>query len=142
MPAAKPAQREPRHNLWLWLVVLLGLPILVTHLPKQLQPEGVARSLVGPPRQQWIELRRALPAVPRTLPVTSVSSASDPQIGTWYPVTFADGTTLQVYYGGRLASPVDLLFPGNFIGDARVINNHYWIWMTRPGATIPSWVDP
>jgi hypothetical protein len=142
-PATKPAPRESHHNLWIWLLVLLGLSVVVNWLPKHLQPGAMTSTTTTTTTmtQPWVELRRALPAVPRALPVTS-SVSSDPQIGQWHPVRFLDGTVVQVCYGGQLQSPAELLSPGRFIGDERVIGNHSWIWMTRPGATIPAWVDP
>ena len=119
----------PGHWVWL-LLMLLAIPVLSalqTHRQAQSQP-------------QWIELRRALPAVPRALPVTT--AVSDPQLGPWHTLRFLDGTVVQACYGGQLQSPAELVTPGRFLGDERIIGNHSWIWMTRPGSTLPAWVDP
>jgi hypothetical protein len=123
------------------LALLLGVPVLLGLLPKQLQQPGAMPPAGGMP--PIVEVRRALPVVPRALPVTVPTSlVSDPQIGRWQTVRFLDGRTMQICYGGRLASSAFLPEEGKFIGDARVIDNHCWIWMTPAGASFPSWVDP
>jgi hypothetical protein len=71
-----------------------------------------------------------------------LSTVSDPGIGQWRSVKFSDGTTMQIRDGSQLPSTAFLPGRGEFIGDARVIDNHYWIWMTPAGASFPSWVDP
>jgi len=95
------------------------------------------------PQPPVVEVRRALPAVPRaTLVERTTSGITDPAIGQWYSVRFANGAVMQIRYGGRLTSTAFLPGAGEFVGDARVINNHYWIWMQSAGASFPSWVDP
>jgi hypothetical protein len=126
-PAAKPVQRDSRSGsgLWLLLAFLLGFFVLVGLQPKQFQ--------FGTP--PMVEVRRALPMVPRALPLTDSAS------GQWQSVRFSNGTTMQVYNRGWLAGTACLPPSGRFVGDAYIIGNHYWIWQ-QPAAAPASWVDP
>jgi hypothetical protein len=63
-------------------------------------------------------------------------------IGQLYSVRFADGSTMQIHYGGQLASPAELPQLGYAIGDSYAVGAHLWIWMQPAGAPIPSWMDP
>jgi hypothetical protein len=103
------------------------------------QPVEVRWALPGP-----VEVRRALPVVPRALPVTGpVSLVPDPTTGQWQPVTLLDGrTTVQACYQGELPSSAALPPQGCFIGEEWSNGNTSWIWMTPAGASFPSWVDP
>jgi hypothetical protein len=123
--AAKPTQSASRPGAgpWLWLLaMLLAIPVLSALLPhSQLQP--------------WVEVRRALPVVPRALAVTA------PSVGRWHSIQFSDGSTMRICDGGQLSSTALLPGQGRFVGDAFVIDNHYWIWM-QPTNGVASWVDP
>jgi hypothetical protein len=110
-------------------LLLAGFLILVVSQPKQWQPGA-------PP---MVEVRRALPAVPRALPVTA--AVADPQIGQWHAVTFSNGASMQIYDRGWLASTALLPARGGFVGDAYVVNHHYWIWQ-QPANGPASWIDP
>jgi hypothetical protein len=109
---------------WWLLALLLAILALNAVLPHR-QPQA-----------PFVEVRRALPVVPRALPVTT-----NLQNAQWQPVTFADGTTQQVYNRGWLASTALLPGHGQFVGDAYVIDNHYWIWQ-HPAGQPASWIDP
>ena len=100
------------------------------------QPVEVRRAL--PPAV--VEIRRALPAVPRALPVTSVvSTVSNAQ---WQSVRFYDGTVVPVCYQGELSNTAALPSHGRFIGEEWSTGKTSWIWMMRPGTSFASWVDP
>jgi hypothetical protein len=136
----------------LLLGVLLGFPMLIALLAQAVstlstlssrpvddtQPQSREREVrraLPPP----VEVRRALPVVPRALPVTSpVSSVSD----SGQPVKLLDGTTVQAFYQGELPSSAALPVRGRFIGEEWSTGNTSWIWMTPAGASFPSWVDP
>jgi hypothetical protein len=125
--AAKPAQNAPCSGtgIWLLLGVLLGFPMLIALLAQAVstlstlssrpvddtQPQSREREVrraLPPP----VEVRRALPVVPRALPVTSpVSSVSD----SGQPVKLLDGTTVQAFYQGELPSSAALPARGRFI---------------------------
>jgi hypothetical protein len=117
--AGKPAQSASRWSgtgIWLLLgfIVLIGLfPHAISTLwapssisvygtqPGQ-EPVKVRRELPPPP----LEVRRALPAVPRAPPASSpVSRVSNAQ---WQPVRLSDGTTVQVFYQGELPRSASL----------------------------------
>ena len=115
--------------------------------PLRSQPVEVRRALPPPVEVRRalpvVEVRKALPAVPRALPVTSSASlVSDSQIGQWQPVRLLDGTIMQVCYQGELPSSAALPLHGRFIGEEWTSGNTSWIWMTPVGASFPSWVDP
>jgi hypothetical protein len=128
---AKPAQPESHRGLWIWLLVLVGIPFLISRLPKQLQPEGTMPPIV--------EVRRALPVVPRALPVTT--PVSNPQGGQWRSIRFSDGSAMQIFDRGQLPSTAFLPPKGLFVGDSYVIGDHFWIWQQPTGAPA-SWIDP
>jgi len=104
---------------------LLAFPFLIARLPKQFQP-GWGMPAVT-------EVRRALPVVPRVLP--------DPVTGQWHPVRYSNGATQQIYDRGGLASTALLPGQGQFVGDAYLVNGHYWIWQ-QPINGPASWIDP
>ena len=140
-PAAKPAQSasRPGSGIWLWLVaMLLAIPILNGLLPRT-QPQSrwveVRRALPA------VEVRKALPVVPRALPVTSQASTVS-NTGWWQSIRMPDGSFIGVRYMGELPSSASLPAQGDFIGQEYSVGTTSWIWMTRPGATTPSWVDP
>jgi hypothetical protein len=85
----------------------------------------------------WVEVRRALPAVPRALP--AVTSAMSTQ---WQTIKFPDGTLAEAAYQGELPSSSSLPSQGRFIGEEWSTGSTSWIWMTPAGASFPSWVDP
>ena len=87
-----------------------------------------------------VEVRRALRAVPRALPVSSpVSPVSNTE---WQPVKLLDGTTVQVCYQGELPSSAALPSQGRFIGEEWSTGNTSWVWMRPAGMNFASWVDP
>jgi hypothetical protein len=87
-----------------------------------------------------VEVRRALPAVPRAIALTSaVSSVSKTE---WQPIRMPDGSVVQASYQGELPSSAALPARGRFIGEEYSTGNTTWIWMTPAGASFPSWVDP
>jgi hypothetical protein len=133
---AKPAQSAPRSGSggWWLLAVIVGFLILVGHLPKRLQPA----TIMSP--QPWVEVRRALPVAPRALPVTA--QVSSVPTGWWQSIRMPDGSFIGVRYQGELASSAALPPQGHFIGEEYSVGTTSWIWMTRPGASLPSWVDP
>jgi hypothetical protein len=155
-PVAKPVQRASRSGsgIWLLLALLLGFPILIGQLPQavstlrtlsgrpvddtqpQSRPVEVRRALPVP-----VEVRRALPAVPRALPVTSQASTVS-NTGWWQSIRMPDGSIIWVRYQGELPYSAALPAQGDFIGQEYSVGNTSWIWMTRPGASSPSWVDP
>ena len=150
--APKPSSERGRHprrennalGLLLGLLSVLVLIALLVPITTGLHQFGGGTQFpYALPQPPVVEVRRALPAVPRaTLVERTTSGIADPAIGQWYPVRFADGTVMQIRYGGRLASTSLLPGAGEFIGDSRVIGNHYWIWMQPAGANFPSWIDP
>ena len=137
-------------GIWLLLALLLGFPMLIALLPQAVstqstlssrsvddtQPQSREREVrrALPP----VEVRRALTAVPRALPVTSQVSP----MWNWQPVGMPDGTLVQVSYQGELPSSAALPHQGRFIGEEWSTGNTSWIWMTPAGASFPSWVDP
>jgi hypothetical protein len=107
--AARPAQSVPSSGtgIWLLLGVLLGCPILLALLAQAVstqvdgtQPQSRSvevRRVLPPP----VDVRRALPVVPRALPLTSaVPTVSN----AWQPIRMPDGTVVQVCYQGELPS--------------------------------------
>jgi hypothetical protein len=83
-----------------------------------------------------VEVRKALPAIPRAFPVTSAVSTE------WQPIRMPDGSVVQASYQGELPSSAALPARGRFIGEEWSTGNTSWIWMTPAGANFPSWVDP
>jgi hypothetical protein len=150
--APKPTSERGRHprrennalGLLLGLLSVLVLIALLVPITTGLHQFGGGTQFpYALPQPPVVEVRRALPAVPRaTLVERTTSGITDPAIGQWYSVRFANGAVMQIRYGGRLTSTAFLPGAGEFVGDARVINNHYWIWMQSAGASFPSWVDP
>jgi hypothetical protein len=125
-------------GIWLLLAALIGLPLLLARLSDNTQPQPrpveVRRALPA------VEVRRALAAVPRALPVASaVSTVSNAE---WQPIRMPDGSIVQASYQGELPSSAALPARGRFIGEEWSTGNMSWIWMTPPGASFPSWVDP
>jgi hypothetical protein len=53
-----------------------------------------------------------------------------------------NGQIVQVSYQGALPSTAALPPQGRFFGEEWFVGNTPWIWMLRPGAITPSWVDP
>lgn len=104
--------------------------------PPSSQPVEVRRALSVPPP---VAVRRALPLVPRALPVTFPAPVSNTG---WHSVRFPDGTTVPVSYQGELPGSAALPSRGRFIGEEWSTGNTSWIWMTPAGARFPSWVDP
>jgi hypothetical protein len=45
-------------------------------------------------------------------------------------------------FKGYLADVAQLPRSGNAIGDTWVIGRTPWLWLTVPGTTSPTWVDP
>jgi hypothetical protein len=153
-----PRQNKALGLLW-GLLALPSLIILLVPIITALHQIGGGTQLPQPPAPppRMVQVRRALPTVPRATLVNAPSdrtmvqiNASDRMlerirdpyiIGQWYAVTYADGSQMQIRYGGQLASTALLPAAGEMIGDARVIDNHYWIWMQPTGAPA-SWVDP
>jgi hypothetical protein len=140
---AKPAQPESRggSGIWWLLAVIIGLPLLLARVAdnpqSQARPIEVRRALTPSPSA---EVRRALPAVPRAIAITSaVSSVSNTQ---WQPIRMPDGSVVQAAYQGELPSSAALPARGRFIGEEWSTGNTSWIWMTPAGASFPSWVDP
>jgi hypothetical protein len=128
---AKPAQRESRggSGIWWLLAVIVGLPLLLARVADNTQPQ--ARPL---------EVRRALPAVPRALPLTppvSTALANSGQL-----IRMPDGSIVEARFQGYLSSSAQLPPQGRFIGEEYSTGNTSWIWMTPAGANFPSWVDP
>lgn len=146
--AAKPAQSAPRRGTgpWWLLAALLGFPILVglldqakSSLTKSLEQAARAPGNVSA-AQPIVEVRRALPAVPRALAVTTHDSAVSNL--TWQPVRMPDGSVVQACYQGELPSSAALPAQGRFIGEEWLTGDTSWIWTVPAGASFPSWVDP
>jgi hypothetical protein len=134
-PAAKPTPQTSRSGsgIWLLLAVLLGIPLLLSHLPKGFQSGRT------PQQQSWVEVRRALPAVPRALLVSSQTSTVS---NSGQPIRMPDGTIVNARLQGELPSSASLPPQGRFIGEEYSTGTTSWIWMTPAGASFPSWVDP
>jgi hypothetical protein len=108
-PAAKPAQRQSRggSGIWWLLAVIIGLPLLLARVAdnpqSQARPIEVRRALAPSPA---VEVRRALPAIPRALPVASaLSTVSNAE---WQPIRMPDGSVVQASYQGELPSSAAL----------------------------------
>jgi len=82
-----------------------------------------------------VEVRRALPAVPRALPVVSPENPpiATPPSAESQPIRMPDGTIVQASYQGELPSSAALPAQGRFIGEEWSTANTSWIWMT-PGS--------
>jgi len=130
-----PAQSESSaHGLWIWLLLLLGIPVVLSKFGTNSDTQ---------PQSRPIEVRRALPAIPRALPVTSVASTvPDATSGQWQSIRMPDGTVLPVSYQGRLSSPSQLPDRGRFIGEEWSTGDTSWVWMQPVGTNFASWVDP
>jgi len=164
-PVAKPVQRASRSGsgIWVLLALLLGFPILIGLLAQAVstlstlssrpvddtqhrsRPVEVRRALPVPVEVRRalsaVEVRKALPVVPRALPVTSQTSSVS-NTSWWRSLQMPDGSFIGVRYQGELPSSASLPAQGDFIGQQYSVGSTSWIWMTRPGATTPSWVDP
>ena len=112
--------------------------------PLRSQPVEVRRALPPPVEVcralPVVEVRKALPAVPRALPVNSAPFAVS-TVG-WQSIRMPDGSIIPVHYEGELPSSAALPPRGRFIGEEYSTGNTSWIWMTPVGASFPSWVDP
>jgi hypothetical protein len=102
------------------------------------QPAG--SSGAQPQPTPWLEVRRALPAAPRALPLTSAVSTSSNE--GWSSIRMPTGEIVPVHYEGELASSASLPSQGAYIGQEFSTGKTSWIWMTWAGASFPSWVDP
>jgi hypothetical protein len=90
-----------------------------------------------------IEIRRALPAVPRALLVGPQQQQTDAIANRgWQSIRMPDGSVIPVHYEGELPSSAALPPQGRFIGEEYSTGNTSWIWMTPVGTSFPSWVDP
>jgi hypothetical protein len=130
-------QRESRDTgIWWLLAVLIGLPVLLAMLG-----QAGSRAAATQPPTPWVEVRRALPAIPHALPSTVAPVAAQ-----WQSIRMPDGTIVSASFQGWLPSSADLPNAGHFLGEefatGTVANPTAWIWMTRAGALSPSWVDP
>jgi hypothetical protein len=161
-PAAQPPRSSPS-SIWWMLAMLLGLAFLLSRQANPTQPQD-RQAQVGatlpapsssstqvpqPTAQRWVEVRRALPAVevrkalpvvPRALPVTAGNSTVSNTV--WQSIQMPDGSFIGVRYMGELSNSAALPAHGDFIGQEYSVGSTSWIWMTRPGMTTPSWVDP
>jgi hypothetical protein len=91
--------------------------------PQSRQVEG--RRALPPP----VEVRRAIPVVPRALPVTfPVSTVSD----SWQPVRLLDGTTVQAFYQGELPSSAALPSQGA-VHWRRVVDRQHKLDLDKAG---------
>jgi hypothetical protein len=133
--ACHPEHQPLRTNWWL-LAVLIGLPVLLAMVG-----QAGSRAAATQPPTPWVEVRRALPAVPHALPSTVAPVAAQ-----WQSIRMPDGTIVSASFQGWLPSSADLPNAGHFLGEefatGTVANPTAWIWMTRAGALSPSWVDP
>jgi hypothetical protein len=136
---ARPAQRAPRGGSGIWWILasLLVVPVLLGLLP-----QAVSTGLLGtePQPTPWVEVRRALPTAPRAVPLAS--AASTVPNGGWQSIRMPTGEIVPVHYEGELASSAALPSQGTYIGQEFSTGKMSWIWMTRAGASFPSWVDP
>jgi hypothetical protein len=151
VPSSKtPLAERPRHHVWIWL--LLGGVVLWALLhnqgsqPSPLRAELNPLRLVPEARQTPIDVRRALPVVPRA-ELVGGPAFSVPQTGPWHSVTLLDGrTVVQACYQGALNSPADLPAQGRFLGEEWSTGTgpsaNQWIWSQPAGAHFASWVDP
>jgi hypothetical protein len=135
MPPSAPPQSAPQSGIrtWRWvLAMLVAIPILSSHLPPR------------PSRLPWVwvETRRALPAVSRVLPVNGETLPPLSTPGLWRSMRMPDGQLVAINYQGRLPSTAALPPEGRLLGEQWFVGHTPWIWMTRPGASFPSWVDP
>jgi hypothetical protein len=64
------------------------------------------------------------------------------RIGEGRPVMMPYGLEVTARLKGKLLSPDMLPAAGNAIGDAWVIGDTAWVWITAPGAPSAKWIDP
>jgi hypothetical protein len=116
--------------------------IFAASQPRQSQQFQPGATPAPPP--PMVEVRRALPVVPRALPARAPEfNALNAENAHWRSIRFADGSVGQIYDEGLLSRTALLPAQGRFPGDAfAVVGGHYWIWMQPAGANVASWVDP
>jgi len=151
-PKPAPPERSSRSGGWglIWMVIggffLWALLHNQSSQPSPLRAGFNPLRLVPEARQTPIDVRRALPVVPRA-ELVGGPAFSVPQTGQWHSVTLLDGrTVVQACYQGALNSPADLPAQGRFLGEECSTGTgpsaNQWIWLQPAGAHFASWVDP
>jgi hypothetical protein len=151
-PKPAPPKRSSRSGGWgiVWMVIggvfLWALLHNQSSQPSPLRAGFNPLRLVPEARQTPIDVRRALPVVPRA-ELVGGPAFSVPQTGQWHSVTLLDGrTVVQACYQGALNSPADLPAQGRFLGEEWSTGTgssaNQWIWLQPAGAHFASWVDP
>jgi hypothetical protein len=64
------------------------------------------------------------------------------QLGTSRILYMPYGTEISATLKGYLGSEALLPQSGNAIGDTWIVGTTPWVWITTPGTTAPTWVDP
>jgi hypothetical protein len=156
-PPPRPVSSRANRYSWVWwlLAALIGVLLLLARLSeggRQTQPQVRPVEVQSTPPTpkpvevrravSVVEIRRALPAVLRALPIDSVSSPI-PTIG-WQRVRMPNGSIVDVHYEGDLPSAAKLPPRGHYLGQTYSTGRGatWWIWMQPAGTNVASWVDP
>ena len=152
--APKPSSERGRHprrennalGLLLGLLSVLVLIALLVPITTGLHQFGGGTQFPHAlPQPPVVEVRRALPAVPRALAVTTTG---EPMLsGRQYYVSMPDGRNILVNYKGWVDHACNL--PRQPKGGANnaaytdAATGHTWIWTVPAGTSnVPRWIDP
>ena len=140
--ATKPAppERSSRSGGWGLIWMVIGGFFLWALLHNQSSQTSASRSasrsawapssLPAFTQSQPVEVRRALPVVPRALPVTSgISTVSN---AAWQPIRMPDGTIVNVSYQGQLPSSAALP-PQGTLYRRGVLDRHHKLGLDDAG---------
>jgi hypothetical protein len=132
--------RNGSGSWWLVVAAVIGLAVVLGLL----QPHASSTlSTQPPPQTPPVEVRRALPAALRALPIDATPENPPYPYAEPKSVRMPDGSIIQARYQGRLPNAASLPPLGRFIGEAWLTaDGTAWIWAIPAGATFPSWVDP
>jgi len=104
-------------------------------------PDATPLPLRRPPERQQ-DAPRATLVAPRVPRATLVRLPDQWMVGQRRLVEMPDGLEAIATLKGALSNTGQLPASGNQLGDTYRVGDHFWVWLTAPGAARPSWIDP
>jgi hypothetical protein len=152
-PRPKPAPPARRLTAWLFtMAAIVLLSVLVLWSIQQHKPVhalgNISQRITEPvtaPTPAIISRSAAAPrAVLVRLPVPRAQLVRLPEwkAGEQRELLMPYGLRTLGTYKGQLPSTGMLPSRGNQLGDTWAVGSNFWVWLTQPGATQASWIDP
>lgn len=129
------------YNVALWAifvaVILVGVVIVTSQLPRVTQavpvPTPTPAPAVVPPRAELL----------RAVPRAQLLALPNWRVGQQTLLRMPDGLQVLAKLKGSVFSTSQLPVTGNHVGDTWVVgDNHEWVWLTAPGSSQATWIDP